>query len=129
MTQDTIQEQIAQFFSNGSHFRLDLLKKFISKLIEFQKAAQNETRYRFYSTSLLLLYEGEFDDVSAKKETPIDVRMIDFAHTYSLLKEEEQDDGYLFGLQNFINILQAISKELQEKKTTPLTERLRIIDA
>jgi hypothetical protein len=39
--------------------------------------------------------------------TKMDFKMIDFAHTY-LINGEEVDDGYIWGLQNLINILRQI---------------------
>jgi len=77
------------------------------KLRELYRVMDKEqNHYRFYSTSLLLIYEGDL----LAKEKEVDIRMIDFAHTFGLEEGEEQDDGYLFGLKNFIQLMENIQK-------------------
>jgi len=67
---------------------------------------EKQVAKRFYSSSLLFLYEGEWG--SDNLDPQIDVRMIDFAHTFPREPEEPNDDGYIFGLKNLINILETI---------------------
>ena len=87
-------------------------------------------KYTWLGSSLLLIYEGlepneSFSGVSGEeKETPpkFDVRMVDFAKTYKtedILRDEnltEIDDGYLFGLQNLLNLLTELPSFMQVQK-------------
>ena len=68
--------------------------------------------YRFFTSSLLVIYDG-LDDQS----TEIDVRVIDFAHaTYRNMSGETTvytgpDDGFVFGLKSLIELIEELSKE------------------
>jgi len=113
VTEETLKPSIAQFLDNGTDFRIDVLNKFIEKLKELIEVVQSDAmtcQYRFYSASLLLLYEG---DPSSSLETVIDLKMIDFAHTFPLEEGDIQDDGYIFGLKNFLHILEQIALDHQ----------------
>jgi hypothetical protein len=100
---------------------------------------EHQSRYRFYNTSLLLIYEGdvlgsehgtsstniEEDQQSQTTEqrkslrTNVGVRMIDFAHVqYNNQNMNSQlrqvlDESYLFGLRSVIRILEETLEELQ----------------
>ncbi len=101
---DTISDAIANFFNNGTTFRIDVLVDFVDKLKEFYQVMKGiDDKFRFYSTSLLMVYEGDLD--STRK---IDIKMIDFAHTFNMNDIDTKDDGYLFGLTNLIDILENI---------------------
>jgi len=107
LTSDTIEPNIGEFFNNGTKFRKDSLDKIILKLKELCRVMEQEqNHYRFYSTSLLLIYEGNIDE----KDKEVDIRMIDFAHTFELEEGIKQDDGYLFGLKNFVQLMENIQK-------------------
>ena len=60
---------------------------------------------RFFASSLLVLYESAADTHDTYCQ--VDVRMIDFAHTYWSSPEEEGcvDENYLCGLRNLISAL------------------------
>jgi hypothetical protein len=68
-----------------------------------------DDKFRFYSTSLLFVYEGD-----PSEPQHIDLRMVDFAHTFTLEDNTVNDDGYLFGLRNLIDIVEQIYSEQQE---------------
>lgn len=113
LTTETIKDAIAQYFYNGQVFRHPVLLEVIARLKEFQKVMQDmDSQFRFYSTSLLLMYEGCDTDYASPK---VDIRMVDFAHTFVMSKGDIKDDGYLFGLQNLINILEQISAESSQQ--------------
>lgn len=46
----------------------------------------------------------------------IDLRMIDFAHTFTMEENDIKDDGYLFGLNNLINMFEQIAQERKESE-------------
>jgi hypothetical protein len=99
---------------------------FVSRLQELLRTFTEEVVYRLYSTSLLFVYEGDEEgEEQEQKEscskdefgeggcgTRMELKMIDFAHTY-VLDGQEQDDGYVWGLTNLINILQDLQQPPQ----------------
>jgi len=117
LTKDSIQPAVAEFFNNGTTFRMDILHQFIVKLKELLNAVQEEHNCRFYSSSLLLIYEGDHDE-NDKLTPSVDVKIIDFAHTFSYVPGEVQDDGYIFGLSNFIRMMEQIASEKQHESTS-----------
>lgn len=104
---DTIKDAIADFFNNGATFRMDALSQFVDRLKSFYKVMEGvKDKFRFYSTSLLMVYEGDPDS-----PPQINIKMIDFAHTFAMADSDVNDDGYLFGLSNLIDLMEQILKE------------------
>uniref|UniRef100_A0A3P9BXK6 Kinase n=1 Tax=Maylandia zebra TaxID=106582 RepID=A0A3P9BXK6_9CICH len=131
-------EALFQFFHSGRRLRHELLSPVLSRLREMQAALEACESYRFYSSSLLIIYDGEEDEddedeeVQAEPEmdeeeeeevgevagaSVVDVRMIDFAHTTcrhyreDSVVHEGQDSGYIFGLQNLITIISELENQ------------------
>ncbi|KAB5537135.1 hypothetical protein PHYPO_G00115400 [Pangasianodon hypophthalmus] len=124
-----------QFMHNGADLRRDLFEPILSKLRSLKAVLERQASYRFYSSSLLIIYEGrepERAEASSEKDTAgcqslpldpppasIDVRMIDFAHsTFKGFRDDQTvhdgpDRGYMFGLESLINILEGIREENQ----------------
>lgn len=76
--------------------------------------------YRFWSSSLLWVFDGGSLDSSARLQVRVhqlslssfqslDVRMIDFANTIVLKDNPSPDEEYLFGLGNLIAILESLT--------------------
>jgi len=121
-------QTLQEFFSDGQNLLKDVITEMLTRLREFYKTIQNETRYRFYSSSLLLVFEGlpvssspEEKDKDKDKEKEkdkdnkeeiqnpsqttskkrrVDLRMIDFARTWKV--PEGDDDGILKGCESLI---------------------------
>lgn len=104
-------EALYQFFHNGKTLRRELIDPVLKKLIELKMVLEKQESYRFYSSSLLILYDGkelpevpmdsdpeeDLSEESSEDESAgayaykpsgnkhgactADVRMIDFAHT------------------------------------------------
>ncbi|KAM4652695.1 inositol hexakisphosphate kinase 2 isoform 1-T2 [Discoglossus pictus] len=104
-------EALYQFFHNGKYLRRELFEPVIKKLSELKQILEKQESYRFYSSSLLIIYDGkevqevpvdsdpeDIDDLSEESSdesagayaykppnkpaaSTVDVRMIDFAHT------------------------------------------------
>jgi len=87
--------------------------------------AQNS--YRFFASSLLILYESyskhdlgsqgssdSEDDRSSLSKLRVDVRMIDFAHVYPA-ENGQIDTNYVFGLNNLIQIFEILAISEEEK--------------
>jgi len=105
VTETTIVESLSKFLDNGAEIRKDLIHGFIEILRKVQAFFDGQKELRFYSSSLLFLYDGKKPDGSAAPR--VDIRMIDFAHVHEI-KDSGKDDGYIFGLKNLIEKLEAI---------------------
>uniref|UniRef100_A0A3Q2ZY16 Kinase n=1 Tax=Kryptolebias marmoratus TaxID=37003 RepID=A0A3Q2ZY16_KRYMA len=126
LTLPAFKEALFQFFHSGRRLRHELLTPVLSRLREMQAVLEACESYRFYSSSLLVIYDGaphrkhtrrRAEDGQARqsrsdpRSPAVDVRMIDFAHTTcrhygdDSMVHEGQDTGYIFGLQNLITII------------------------
>ncbi|KAL4675875.1 hypothetical protein H8959_010020 [Pygathrix nigripes] len=127
-------QALYQFLHNGSHLRRELLEPILQQLRALLSVIRSQSSYRFYSSSLLIIYDGQEPPERAPgsphpQEVPqaahgsspggltkVDVRMIDFAHTTYKGSWNEHttydgpDPGYIFGLENLIRILQDIQE-------------------
>ncbi|KAL4646344.1 inositol hexakisphosphate kinase 1-like, partial [Arapaima gigas] len=104
-------QALCQFVHNGVGLRRDLFEPVLDKLHRLKELLERQVSYRFYSSSLLIIYEGKEPHTGSKhrpsgqqpvwdigkghgpSEPPshlkpqvpsppfVDVRMIDFAHT------------------------------------------------
>lgn len=110
LTVDGFKEALELFLNNGDELRVDLLDPILNHLKQLYKVVENQDSFRFYSSSLLIMYGGEakegsnadFDVKSDDEnnpepehvkhvvethgcqtmyETEVNVRMIDFAHS------------------------------------------------
>ncbi|XP_007888692.1 inositol hexakisphosphate kinase 1 [Callorhinchus milii] len=142
-------ETLHQFLHNGKYLRKDLFDAILQKLRNLKAVLEKQASYRFYSSSLLIIYDGKErkadfrhkysetfvpqDNSTQETISPVpssssngsppmpklDVRMIDFAHsTFRGFPDDQTvhdgpDKGYIFGLENLINILEEIQNENQ----------------
>lgn len=86
---------LAEFFHTGRMLREDIIHEVQRRLGMLLEAMQQHSGHRFYSASLLILFEG--DPTVAPK---VDVRMIDFAHTCKARSHtcRGPDWGFILGL-------------------------------
>jgi len=109
---NTIKTSIASFFYNGQKMDKRIIRAFLVRLTQLHAWMSSQKELRFYSSSLLFLYEG--DEANDTRDTPmIDLRMIDFAHVH-MIRDGGFDEGYLFGLNNLIRIFTELSEEQYE---------------
>ncbi|XP_076124601.1 inositol hexakisphosphate kinase 1 [Alosa pseudoharengus] len=57
-----------QFMHNGAQLRRDLFEPILSKLRSLKAVLERQASYRFYSSSLLIIYEGKEAEVWTKAE-------------------------------------------------------------
>jgi len=103
VTEQTIVQSLQTFLDNGEEIRKDLIDGFLEILRKVQAFFEGQRELRFYSSSLLFLYDGK----KPEKNPRVDIRMIDFAHVHEI-KDGGRDDGYIFGLKNLIAQLEKI---------------------
>lgn len=118
---DDFKNCLKEFLFNGVSYRTDLLPPLIQKLDTLSKQLLNMEGYRFYCSSLLIIYDADMslfqENNTAENSVPsIELRMIDFAN--ARLKEEETnmhtgpDDGYIFGVTSLISIFKEFQSSL-----------------
>ena len=121
---------LRQFLHNGSELRTELRDLIIQRLKQLTEQISQLDSFRFYSSSLLIMYDGyksyksrsdstgegitsdslRADNCSEENSLNIEVRMIDFSHSTfrgfldDCTIHKGPDDGYLLGLKNLIEI-------------------------
>ncbi|XP_004624286.1 inositol hexakisphosphate kinase 3 [Octodon degus] len=134
LSAEGFRQALCQFLHNGARQRTELLQPILHRLQALLAVLRSQSSYRFYSSSLLLIYDGQEPPemtpggqhpleapltapaVPLRRLPKVDVRMIDFAHTTYKGSWKEQtsydgpDPGYIFGLENLIGILQDIQE-------------------
>lgn len=111
---DEFRSSLIQFFDNGHEKRFDVIPAILERLESLLVILSSLLKYRFYSGSLLIVYDG------SPHSNAIDVRMIDFANTIRGNNDEASsnhpgpDKGYLCGLERIIGFLKDILTDQQE---------------
>ncbi|KAG2463567.1 IP6K3 kinase, partial [Polypterus senegalus] len=132
LTEEGFQQTLYHFLHDGHRLKKELIDPILQKLLCLKSIIERQGSYRFYSSSLLIIYEGKHQsnsNLGHRKGSPagysteppppstmpkVDVRMIDFAHTTykgarnNTTTYDGPDLGYIFGLQNLIHILRKI---------------------
>ncbi len=119
VTKDSILDHFKRFFHNGDRLRTDVARKLLGKVQALLALVEKMPKYRMYSTSLLLIYEGwpqqneekneeEEEEVNREDGIKADIKLIDFAHTFDLSPDTSSDDGYVWALQNLIRLLEQV---------------------
>jgi len=122
LTPKDVKQSFCEFLYNGDRLRNDIISDIIDRLLELRHIVEKKHSFRFYSSSVLVMYEGkpcQNSDGSWTQETKpkLDIRMIDFAHsTHNGFRGDGKihsgpDTGYLYGLDNVIRIFQEIENE------------------
>ncbi|KAI9020894.1 hypothetical protein CLU79DRAFT_835897 [Phycomyces nitens] len=117
LTPSTFRHTLHTFLHDGTRALTPLAGILIEKLKQLACVVAHLPGYRFYGSSLLLVYDG-------LHPSTIDMRIIDFTHcvTHDELASpsipmtyppedsvEEPDHGYLLGLQTLVETLEAMS--------------------
>jgi hypothetical protein len=107
----SFRETLVAYLDNGT-LQLQHIPVLIIKLNKLAQLIQSMHGYRFYASSLLIIYDGEAN------HKRINLRMIDFANSISPDEDrrdfkypphdEGPDLGYLLGLQSLIHSFQFI---------------------
>lgn len=95
-TEETVKNGFIEYFTDKGVIRTDLIKKCISELEKLESLFETQKLYRFYSSSILIIYENE----------TIIVRCIDFAHVFEI-KDNGIDQSYLYGVKSLIQVIKS----------------------
>lgn len=136
LDREGLKKALRQYFHNGLHFNKEVIDDVIDRLKLLSAAIEKSASFRFYSTSLLIVHEGCPGKVS---QTPVDVRLIDFAHAICAFKLETADGktqpsnhnnntnnnnlpvgpdkGLLLGLNNLIELLNELKDECYSEES------------
>lgn len=79
MDEEGLKQALYQYFFNGFQLNEDMIDDVIARLKLLSIAVEKSPSFRFYGTSLLIIHEGCTS--RSLKRCPVDVRLIDFAHT------------------------------------------------
>ncbi|XP_019866621.1 inositol hexakisphosphate kinase 1 isoform X2 [Aethina tumida] len=58
LNEDGFKNALCKFFDNGFGLRVSVIRKVITKLEQLRRVIERQSCYRFYSCSLLIVYEG-----------------------------------------------------------------------
>ena len=117
-------QALKEFVFDGSCYRTDIIPKILHNLHQLRDLISKQNGYRFYSSSLLVLYDGDKTSADANATVPNTfVRMIDFAHTTCPLEGYQTDpiqysgpdEGYVLGLTSIISVFQSHLDQLNHK--------------
>ena len=135
-TDAEFKNSLRDFLFNGERHRTELIVPLLRRLHTLREHLQKLEGFRFYCSSLLLMYDGHNGGSNGYKSESIngtgidgmgtvypevEVRMIDFAN--ARLKEEESnphigpDHGYIFGVTSLIDILTQLQDSLHQNGT------------
>lgn len=112
LTPDTVEDAVGAFLFDGERVRTELIPSILEELQRIISVIEDPSSpYRFYTSSLLFIYEGDQAAAAAHPERPlVQLKIIDFAHAVPKShKDGEGDDGFLFGLRNLVILFQNIA--------------------
>jgi hypothetical protein len=94
-----VEETLYQFFNGDA----GLASSFQKIVRDFERAFLTQTAFRFFTSSVLLVYDGSRPSSTAR------LAMVDFAYTYRNVElraaqdedaDHERDNGYLLGVES-----------------------------
>ncbi|XP_018320321.1 inositol hexakisphosphate kinase 1 [Agrilus planipennis] len=86
LNEDGFKNALSRFFHNGYGLRVGVIRKVIAKLEQLRQIIEKQSSYRFYSCSLLVVYEGN-GGIPRLNVTTSDTFCDDFTH------ESEDNSG------------------------------------
>ena len=109
LKQDQTQQVAEIFFNHEQKPPVELIEIAVEKISVILKVFENQKKYKFYSSSLLMAYDAQavmkfkakiinLDDL----KNAVDVRVIDFAHVFEA--NNERDENFITGLTNFLEL-------------------------
>jgi hypothetical protein len=116
---EEINSAIASFYYNGQAIRRNVLKHFIKLLNDLKEAIKECVGIKFYSVSLLLIYDPSIDDEDYEENgtcyDKIKLKLIDFAKTVTNHHPNEEDEDLLAGISSLIECFTYIQENPEIK--------------
>lgn len=110
MSETQVFESLKKFGDNQSGLNPQhVYNTAIVQLRDLQDWSLNQSMFNFYSTSVLLIYDG---GAECEDDLKVQVKFIDFAHAYST--NGTKDSNFSDGLTSFINWLENIVDECKD---------------
>ena len=113
---------LLEYLYDGRRVRTEVLMPLIQQLKSLRDWFETQSEYRFVSSSLLIIFEGDpsFDEPAVK------VSMIDFAHTFPMKvwsdshssDQVNMDTDYILGLTNLISALERLHLTFAKDEST-----------
>jgi len=119
--EEKFHQLLETFFTVRGQLQVGVIRSLLSQCKRLRKVISDLSCMRFYSSSLLVIYEGSGDEEEEAEQPRL--RLIDFANvSHPSLGDgaklhEGPDSGLLLGLDNFLSIL----KQIVLRNTTELT--------
>jgi len=112
LTETTLERAIDMFLNDGLRTRIEIISPLIKKLSDLHEALQKQSRFEFLASSILLIYEGDYQLIHEADALKVDARLIDFDHL--IIKEDNSplDDysGIKYGVASLIQVLKNIQR-------------------
>ena len=117
LSDDDFRKAVARFLYDGNVVRKELVSPIYDSLQRFYDCLSQQNTFRFYSSSLLIIYDGcAATGSSLDHSSLVKVKAIDFAHT---IHESSPygthngghigpDNGYLLGVKTLIDTFQGM---------------------
>jgi len=110
------------YFYNKYHsFKLKELSGMVAKIESLLEWMERQNDFNFYSSSLLLVYEGSLGN------SAYDVRLIDFGHVVNVSAFVEKDDNCSYGLHSLLIYFKKILSTIQ-KTSSYLSHHNEVIE-
>ncbi|CAO3643518.1 unnamed protein product [Cunninghamella echinulata] len=117
LTVDTFRDTLEGYLNNGNGCQIHYIPSILKRLRHIASIIKTMHDYRFYTSSLLIIYDGDKEN----KKKDIDLRIIDFAHcvtqeevrrhgaTFTFPpRHQGPDNGYLLGLKSLVSCFESI---------------------
>ena len=110
LDENTAVHGLGLFFQFDSHPQKRAVVEAIRQINDIKKFFEKQTLYHFYSSSVIVVYEGNLQNLLNNDKTNqvevnklIRVKMVDFAHV--IPGKNQVDENYLQGLESLISYL------------------------
>ncbi|XP_055390406.1 uncharacterized protein LOC129619262 isoform X2 [Condylostylus longicornis] len=92
LNEDGFKNALRKFFYNGIKLRTKIINKVIQKLTQLRNVIEKQSSFRFYSCSLLIVYEGyeDYTDTSALVDFECDKNSENNFEINSSIKQDKQ---------------------------------------
>ena len=109
LKQDQTQKVAEIYFNHDQKPPVELIEIAVEKISAILKVFEDQRKYKFYASSLLMAYDAQavkkfkaklisFEDL----KMAVNVRVIDFAHVFEA--NGERDENFITGLTNFLDL-------------------------